>query len=482
MKILKNSYILIIAVLSLAWAASCERNDITTNPEDLLLFSDDTVQFDTIFTGVGSTTNYFVVYNQNKNKSINIDRIFLARGNQSKYRLNIDGRQTRDYSDMLLAPGDSAFIFVEVTINPGTDDMVEQDSVVFISNGNTQDVDLIAFGQNVLLIDGQIFGNDTTITSAKPVLIYNSALIDENVTLTVQAGTHFHFHKNSSLLVQGTLKVQGSTEEPVIFQGDRLEEGYSEISGQWGAYIDTLGVRYLLGGLHFLAGSKHNEIDNAVIKNGVIGIRVDTVVTPGVPCLILRNTAIENMNVAGLYSIGTHVEAYNCVFANCGQYTVACLYGGNYSFYHCTLANYWSGNRQTSQLVLNNYFFSGSQLYTRPLTKAYFGNCIIYGNKEEEINLDLTTETTASFYFDNCLIKAAVDFNVSNPVYFRNTILNENPKFKETISPYDYQLDTLSPAKDAGDPGISISLPFDLNNVNRMSDTGPDLGAFERIE
>ncbi|HPG72818.1 MAG TPA: hypothetical protein PLM49_00895, partial [Bacteroidales bacterium] len=163
----KNTFVLsiVIVLFALAFVTGCERTEFTTNPEDKLQFSNDTVQFDTIFQGIGSTTRFFIVYNQNSSKSIQIDRVFLAGGGQSKFRLNINGYQSNELTDIAIAPGDSLFIFVEVTINPETDAMVEQDSVVFVSNGNIQDVDLIAFGQNVLLIDGQVFSNDTVITS-----------------------------------------------------------------------------------------------------------------------------------------------------------------------------------------------------------------------------------------------------------------------------------------------------------------------------
>lgn len=482
----KNTFVLsiVIVLFALAFVTGCERTEFTTNPEDKLQFSNDTVQFDTIFQGIGSTTRFFIVYNQNSSKSIQIDRVFLAGGGQSKFRLNINGYQSNELTDIAIAPGDSLFIFVEVTINPETDAMVEQDSVVFVSNGNIQDVDLIAFGQNVLLIDGQVFSNDTVITSNKPVLVYNSMLVDSLATLTIMEGVKFHFHKNSSLLVKGTLKVFGTVANPVYFTGDRLEQVYSEIPGQWGAYleIDSLGITYLLGGIHLLDGSRFNEIENTVIKNGIIGLRVDNVVTPGTPCLVMKNTRIENMNVAGLYAAGTHIESYNCVFANCGKYTIACTYGGNYAFYHCTMANFWSGNRQAPQLVLNNYYVSGSTLYAKALEKAYFGNCIIYGNRDQELLIDLSDETVANYFFDRCLLKVANSFNTSNNTYFKDVIRNENPNFVSTTRPYDYSLDSISPALNIGDPEISAIVPFDFNGNSRISDDGPDLGAIEKTE
>jgi hypothetical protein len=463
---------------------ACEKSQFTTDPRDKLTFSQDTIQFDTIFTSIGSTTKYLTVINPH-DKSITVDEIMLAKGNQSVFRLNIDGLVTNKVSDVIIEPGDSVFIFVEVTINPSLDDMIEQDSILFLSNGNSQDVDLVAFGQNVFLFDGQIIGNDTIWTSEKPLLIYNSVLVDDDVTLQIHAGTKLHFHYGSSLLVNGTLKVHGENGNPVVFQGDRLEEDYNNIPGQWGAWLtlDNGGV-YLLGGIHFLPGSKYNEMHYAEIKNGIIGIRADSVVTAGVPTVSLDNCIIQHMNVAGLYGAGAHITSTNSVFANCGQYTAALLYGGIYDFKHCTFANYYVGSRQTRSVILNNYFSyentTGTPILDVRNFNAYFGNCIITGNLSEELNIDIYDDGVSNYQFENCLIKT--EEMLSNPTHFSDIILNQNPNFINPYDVFDFRLDTLSPAKDAGKIQIAQDVPFDFDGNNRLSDNKPDLGAYERIE
>jgi hypothetical protein len=488
---MKNIVLLsiILSLFALIYLSSCDKVGYATDPEDKLLFSLDTLHFDTIFSSIGSTTKYFSVYNSSNSKSIVIDKLYLAKQNQSSFRININGNQSYLQEDITIPPGDSIFIFVEVTIDPGRNEMIEHDSIIFMTNNNIQDVDLVAFGQDVLLINGNIINSDTVWTSIKPVLIYNSALVDTFASLSIDQGTSIHFHKGSSLFVKGTLIVNGTTDQPVSFLGDRLEDSYSEIPGQWGAFLtdDNNNIRGIFGGIHLLAGSRYNQIDNAIIKNGIIGLQVDSVVTPGTPALIISNTTIENMNVACLYALGAHIEAHNCVFANAGQYTVACVIGGKYSFVHCTMANYWNGNRQSPQLVLNNYYtYSAnggqSMLELRNLTQAYFGNCIIYGNKELELAIDLSADADANFFFDHCIIKSNNEVNTDNPNYFSDIILNENPKFINISSPYDYRLDTLSPAKDVGSNIIASPFPTDKDGNPRLTDSNPDLGAYERIE
>lgn len=485
---IKLFLLIIIFSLFAYLLTDCRKDNFTTNPGDKLSFSIDTLHFDTIFTTIGSTTKYFTVTNSNPTQSLKIDKIFLAKGSSSNFRLNIDGTSTNSYDDYILAPGDSLYIFVEVTIDPGRDAMIEHDSVVFIYNNNVQDVDLVAFGQDVWLINGRIIPNDTIWDSSKPFLIYNSALVDTFATLTIMPGSKVYFHRGSSLFVKGSLKVMGEYDNTVLFTGDRLESFYQDIPGQWGAFLqDNFGnTRAIFGGIHLLAGSRYNEINYANIRNGIIGLQVDSCVTPGIPTLVLKNSNIENSKIAGLYALGSHIEAENCVFANAGRYTVACIIGGEYYFNHCTMANFYRDGRPTPQLVLNNYYSYSSSGQTqtsyRDLINAYFTNCIIYGSKDTEVLLDLTSDAMANFRFDNCLIRYKNYSEIENSDFFIDNLYNKNPRFLSTSSPFDYRLDTLSYAKDAGKMLHALKVPFDQDNNSRIADGKPDLGAFERIE
>jgi len=54
------------------------------------MFSSDTVMFDTIFTSIGSATRNFRVINP-YDTDLTIDLIKLAGGEDSKFRINING-------------------------------------------------------------------------------------------------------------------------------------------------------------------------------------------------------------------------------------------------------------------------------------------------------------------------------------------------------------------------------------------------------
>ncbi len=458
-----------IALFSILLSYSCKKDNFYTGSDKVLKFSTDTVQFDTVFTTIGSATQSFIVYNT-QNKPLKISSIKLAKGSQSFFRLNINGVSSREAKDVELEANDSLFIFVEVKVDPtnSNNPMVVQDSIEFHINGIMQDIDLIAYGQDVHLINAKIIDQNENWQADKPYLIYNSMLVDSNVTLSIAAGAKLFFHHESRMYIKGTLIANGSLQEPIIFRGDRLEHWYDDNPGQW-------------DGIYFVMGSKDNTMNYCEVKNAIIGIQVDTLASLNQPTLTISNSKILNMNAAGLYAQGSTVKAWNCIFANCGQFAVALTIGGSYEFYHCTLYNTWYyTNRQTPSLLLNNYYEDIHGNYqVRPLEKATFANCIIYGNKETEIAIDnYPSSPVFNYEFKNCLIKAGSDLSTNNSQNWINIFKNENPQLVDP-NENNFELDSLSFCINKGDLNIGAQFIWDFNGNSRISDNQPDLGAFE---
>ena len=118
----------------------------------------------------------------------------------------------------------------------------------------------------------------------------------------------------------------------------------------------------------------------------------------------------------------------------------------------------------------------------RPVEKAYFGNCIVYGNKEFEFTINEDPERTIPFVFEHCLIKVdPEEFDLDDTVHFKNSINLQDPFFVDYQS-NNLALDTLSPAKDAGLYDIALRFPFDIKGDSRLGTLGPDMGAYERYE
>ena len=471
----------ILTVLAVVlYFSSCEDEKYLNSTDVQLGFSSDTIMFDTIFTSIGSTTKHLKVYNPYKD-NILISKVRLAGGDFSNFRLNVNGVVGNEIYDLEIPSQDSIFIFVEVTIDPtGLNlPMVVQDSIEFTTNSNIQDVDLIAWGQDFKLIRGEVL-TTTTWTSEKPYLVYEYAYLDTLETLTIEAGTHIHFHKGAGLYARGNIIAKGTFESPVIFEADRLEESYENIPDQW-------------QGIILISGSHGNEFDNVIIKNAITGLQVGTIEHEGFATLTLSNTQIENMSYAGLFALKSDIYGYNNVIANCGFYAAALLVGGTYEFYHTTIANYWGGYsrkaRNTESLAISNVLVvdqedGSSVTYTGDLNKATFGNCIIYGNIPQEIKLGKNEEAAFNFLFDHCIIQVPDTFNTSSKEHYNNIWkgVDYDPKFIDPYDEFNYELDTLSPAKDAGSLIYSDLFPSDIKKQSRTGDDGPDLGAFERIE
>lgn len=114
----KNPILLLFVALLLALFnpfTACKK--INYSHKGRFVFSTDTLKFDTVFTTMGSVTRSFKIYNTN-NKRIKFDEIKLEVGDTSFFRLNVDGEPTKNIKDVELAPNDSLYIFVALTINP----------------------------------------------------------------------------------------------------------------------------------------------------------------------------------------------------------------------------------------------------------------------------------------------------------------------------------------------------------------------------
>jgi hypothetical protein len=469
---LKNilSFIGIIAAI-----ISCERYDLNRSSNVRLAFSTDTVFFDTIFTSIGSTTKRFRIYN-NDQQPVEVTSIELAGGAQSVFRLNIDGYASNHASNIEIPPEDSLFIFVEVTLDPNNMDSILriQDSVVFLTNGNVQDVDLVAWGQDVHLIRSDTVQTGTWIND-KPYLIIDYLMVDTLQTLTLEEGVRIHMHRDAWMIVKGTLMANGSLEQPIVIQGDRLEYLYRDIPGQW-------------GGIYFWPGSRESRIEHTTIKNGMYGLWADTVMTPGIPTLNITNCVIQDMSAFGIIGRGASIHADNTVIGSCGQFSIFMSIGGSYEFYHCTVANYWGSgysNRTTPAVGMNNYYQDAwGSIQVRPIDRAYFGNCIIYGNKEYEVGIDEHPSSNIPFHFDHSLVKVdPEELDLSDPSHFTAVLNLKDPRFVNPDPRYsNFQLDTLSPAKDKALFDIASQYPLDLLGVSRLGTFGPDMGAYERVE
>jgi hypothetical protein len=462
--------------------SSCRKDQAILKGPGTLNFTEDTVYFDTVFTKLQgspyprSITKRFMVLNPYK-ETVNMN-VRLMGGPNSTYRINVDGQAGSNFTEVEILPKDSAWVFVEATLEPNslTQPALVRDSIQFETNGNIQYVQLAAYGWDAYYFHDTFFSANTNLVlTDKPYVIVNSAFVDSGVTLTIGPGIHFYSTPNSgfklssgriidisALNVFGTLKINGTKDNPVIFEGDRLDNNFADKPGQW-------------RGIHFWRGSIDNEIKHAVIKNATFGILVDSLPENANPNLKVKNTIIKNMSGYGLIGQTARIEVENTSISNCGIYTILMFLGGDYDFRHCSLHS----NTKDFHVLANNQLRNENKVVIRTYDFKYvFFNSIIW--KDGKDNTDATAEDTdiakflsASSGYSSCLLRAKnlVRSDIG-------CIMNKDPKF---VNPGKNNLKLMtatpaSPAKDAGRSDLGITI--DLEEKSR-ADGKPDMGAYE---
>ena len=478
MNLYKYYYILLLFTVIVF--SSCRKDFSASVATTKLKFSTDTIFLDTIFSNIGSSTRMLKVYNQ-EDEWVKIPEIKLGNGDNSYYRINIDGTSGNIQKDIEIAPKDSIFIFIETTIDYSnlSGNPLYIDSIVFEAGTFKQDVKLVTLvedanflypqkGESAFLISDDLWTDD------KPYVIYGTAVVEEGKTLDIQAGARIHFHNNSSLIVykDASLRVHGEFEKEVIFEGDRLEPDYADVPGQWSS-------------IWFYPTSKENIIDYAIIKNGTVGIIVDTIGNSTKPTLKISNTQLYNHSSVGIMARGSYVEGENVVVNNCGEVSLALQIGGKYNFKHSTFVNYWNNEpRQTPSVLINNWYQSATgEIISRDLEEASFGNCIIYGNNEDELVLSISKDADFNYKFDNNLIKytnrkGELEYEIIDNPLFENTIINEEPLFWDEYR-NDLRITSESPLVGKGNIYIANDVPKDLLQVVRNITDNVDLGAYQ---
>lgn len=500
--------------------SSC-RKDFEFSPNTgQLEFSKDTIYLDTVFTNIGSSTYNLKVYNQS-NEDIYIPTVRLGLGENSSYRLNIDGMPGKEFQNIEILAKDSMYIFVETTIDinnfPNPDgNYLYTDQIQFDSGSNQQNVELVTLVQDAIFIypdqdnttgiietltlnvGGESIETDIqgrylepgelTFTNEKPYVIYGYAAVPNGETLTVEAGTRVHFHANSGLLVaeNASIHVNGTMssdpelmENEVIFEGDRLEPIFSDIPGQWGT-------------IWLFEGSLDNIFNYATIKNATVGILSDGNPDEVTPKLSITNSQLYNHSNFGVLGRNTSIVGENLVFNNSGQSSFAGTFGGKYNLTHCTIGNYWSNSfRQYPSLLINNFTVSeDNTVYITDLTEANFNNCIIYGNDNieflvDEVQEDVNNPVEFDFKFTNCLIRFdsgsndfGSNFDFNDTDHYIGNIFNEAPDFE---MPYEnrMKIGENSAAIGLGDSSFAAQIPSDILGVNRTA--SPDSGAYQHV-
>ncbi len=459
---MKTSLFIIIAASFIFF--SCKKNDIITSKDAIINFSTDSLKFDTVFTSVGSVTQSFKIINNNKQRVL-LSSIKLMGGINSSFKTNIDGAATPEVTNVEIPGEDSIYVFVTLNVNPTTSNLpfVISDSILVQYNNNQKYVHLEGFGQNARFLRNEIIDTNTTWDNTLPYVILDGISIDENATLTIEAGTKIYFHANSPMFINGTLLVNGQQPNPVLFAGDRLDDYYRDLPGSW-------------PGLYFSESSKNNKLVFAKIENSLSGITCKSSTINVNPQIVIEQTIINNAYDAGLHLEGTSADVSNSLFSNCGT-NIRIRKGGNYNFTFCTAASYSNRFLFRTKPVLSIYNFNDEQSLTQELN-ASFTNCIFWGSDgivENEIEVFKQGTNDFNVLFDHCIYKT--NTNIENATFIAS-IINQNPNF-ESIDNLNMEYNFHIENGPAIDNGIATPFTKDLDN-NPRSVGESDIGAYEK--
>ena len=506
-------FLILSILLAILWSASCRKDFEYAPSEGHLSFSKDTVYLDTVFSNIGSSTYTLKVFNDTKDDII-IPKITFKNGIESFYRLNVDGVAGKQFENIPIYAEDSLFVLIETTIdisNNSINEVLYTDAIQFDNEPYQQSVELVTLAKDAILLFPEensetptetivLYTDDSgdpietqgfqipdkylNFTNEKSYVVYGYAIVPEDKELVINAGSRVHFHQDSGILVQNgaTITVNGDLsqsqellEREVIFEGDRLEPNFSDISGQWGS-------------IWISAGSKNNIINHLTIKNAKLGLYVEGQANNQENILTITNSKLLNSFTTNLYANNAKIVGTNLVLGSAGNSSLFIENGGSYTFSHSTIANYWNkGFRFKTALEISNTTSSTPDIGF-DLLKADFKNCIIDGNSQNEIALSFNQQDAFNFNFQNCFIKFNKNqsstnndllYNFENEDHYSNLILNGELDY---FFPYenDFRIGLDSEVINRGDLNIANFTPLDIIGTNRIPN--PDLGAFQAKE
>lgn len=462
-----------MAMLSPVLLSSCnDEEQFTADPNAQLSFSMETLSFDSVFTGIISRTERVMVFNKN-NKGLRIANVKLESGGTSGFMINVDGQNGTSINDVQVLKKDSVFLFVKVNL-PESSSMESKkitDNVIFtLESGVQQKVALEATGLNKQELHAKVLQGDNVMTADElPYIIYDSLVVAENASLRITEGTTLYFHNGASLIVHGSLKVEGTQEKPVTFRGDRLDKmfvylPYDRLENQW-------------GGIYLFPTCKECNINYADIHSGNYGLVCDEIEGN----VTLSNSVIHNVAGYGLYLKECNALVSNTQISN-SRYDCVGIYGGNSNFYHCTIAQFypWKADRGNA-LYVSNYIGEEEHL----IQSANFYNCFVTGYADDEV-FGHPGDQPLNLNFYNCVLLT----DVSDANYFHDCIgeTKDSETYKEknflTFDTHAYLYDfRLNPASIAcGKASTTYSASYPTDRLGVVRGEKPDAGCYQYQE
>ncbi len=445
---------------TLFFFGSCYKEKFVTNASEQPILSIDTIEFDTVFTTLGSTTRELRIRNPH-NKTLRISSLQLSSGATSSFSINVDGAAGSSFSNIDIPANDSIYVFAKVTIDPNSSNtpFVVADQLLILSNGTTQTVALQAFGQNAYYHRRQTVRSDTTWTADKPHVIVDWVFVDSAQTLSIDAGARIctfgnyddPYQLKGKLLVLGQLLINGNKDSIVRMQGARLEPYWQDKAGQW-------------NGIQLFANSGQSIIKYTEIKGATTGIKIDSL--PNVAAnynLIIEQSTIKHISGSAILGFTSKVQATNLLAYDCNGAALGFINGGTIALNHCTL----SSCTDAGLLVATNFLKQGNTIVSTTPMNISIKNCIIWDKYTETIGFGINENATFVSVLNTNLLKST---NTDITADCIDCLMNEDPQFKD-FDAVDFTLTMASPCIDMA-TGTSVSIDLDGNLRGALADIG----------
>lgn len=472
---MRKAFFILLALIAgmCVTVSSCISDSVSTSSSDILTFSRDTVNFDTVFTDLGTPTARLIVSNRAK-KGIIISSISLKNPN-SNFSINVDGVSGKSFHDVEIWREDSIFMFIECFIPESSahEPYRVEDELIFVTNGVTQKIILEAYGQNVTRLRATRISGETRLTAEQPYVIFDSLVVEKGGFLRIDPDTKMLFHDGAELIVHGRMEACGEPGQLIQMRGDRLDNvlpnvSYDILAGQW-------------KGIRISRESFGNRLEYVDMRSTSDGLRLDSCGDLSQRKLELRNSWLHNSQSNVLSAKYCNIAAYGVCFSESPEAVVS-LTGGSADFVQCTIANNYLFSAITEPLLCLYHCLPSEEEEAsgiNPLMKFSLANSIIYGIGKD---INVGDLTGSEVFFRNVSFKA----EGSDDDNFINCLWDCDPIFltDRPIYYFNYHVSPDSPVIGKGDP-LLLTPPamIDIDGVNRM-ETAVDgmtvLGAYAK--
>lgn len=455
---MKHSLLRWLGLAPCAFAAAfasfgCERDFSNVPAAGDLVFSADTVSFDTVYAGFPTPTLRLALCNVGDD-DVTLGSVALSGGESSPFMVNINGVSASRVENLRLCGGDSLLVFVslrDASVVGGSAFRGLSDRIVVNGGVDEWQAVVAAVVRNVKRVGGAISVDEQWLCDSIPYLVSDSVVVGPYATLLVGPGVSVLMGRDASLIVEGKLVVSAEPRRRCSFSAVRSDGIYSAVPGQW------RGVR--------LAGSAYADLrycDVACASDGLVCDSTSRLMADGL--------WVRDASRVGVSLNCAEASFTNTIVSDCGG-GAFCVVGGRVGLRHVTVADYYSWDyRRTAAL---RFLGSGDSA-----ARLEVFNSIVTGSLSAEVEVDSLSASSA--LFRSSLVKAERKKVGEKSDVFVDCVVATDAHFVDRRSA-DFHLTAKSSAVGLADASLAGDLPTDFEGVLRDSGSQWCAGALQSV-